>query len=226
MIPPVLRARAEELVRRIERAATSAATANTAGTTVTRLKLLCKGLPRPDHELALILRTHPLLEARQMAALLADPARLTRVFCDEWLNTLDCPELCDFCAAQLFAKVKNPYKLAERWIKKEEELTRRTGLMLFTALAAPRSAAPDHELAKLFPYIKNHAADTRPCVYKAVNRALKAAGKKSPAMTRLAKRCAQDILDLFADNKTACWVAKNALYNFPNAQARGTSREK
>lgn len=225
MVSPVLRARAEELVRRIERAATSAAHAQKAGTPLTRLKLLCKGLPRPDHELALLLRTHPLLEARQMAALLADPARMTLSFSDEWVSALDGPELCDFCAVQLFAKTKTPLKLAERWIKKEKEWTRRTGFMLLAALAAPRSAAPEAELSKFFPFIKNHAADARPAVYKAVNRALRITAKKSPRLAQQAKRCAEDILDLFTDNQTACWVAKNALFSFPASAPKTAGRK-
>ncbi|MDD7579024.1 MAG: DNA alkylation repair protein [Elusimicrobia bacterium] len=235
---PVTRSRAEELIRRIKRHATPAfkeqmqkrfgiQTQYAVGTPVTPLRLLVKGLPRPDQELADALWASGIHEARILASMLADPDQMTREKLDAWAQELNSWDICDLCAGNLFARVKNPLKLAERWMKREDEFVRRAGFAVLAALSVPRSKTTDEELVKMLPLIKNHACDARPMVYKAVNWALRNIGKKNPRLTPKAVACAQEILDLYEDNKSARWVATNALWelNLPKTKAMVAKRK-
>ena len=235
---PVTRSRAAELIRRIKRHATPAfreqmqkrfgiQTQYAVGTPVTTLRLLVKGLPRPDQDLAETLWASRIHEARIMASMLADPAQMTREKLDAWAQELNSWDICDLCAGNLFARVKNPLKLAERWMKREDEFVRRAGFAVLAALSVPRSKTTDEELVKMLPLIKNHACDARPMVYKAVNWALRNIGKKNPHLTPKAVACAQEILDLYEDNKSARWVATNALWelNLPKTKAMVAKRK-
>lgn len=228
---PVTRARAEELLRRIKRHATPAfkeqmakrfgiRTQLAVGTPVTTLRLLVKGLPRPDQELADALWDTGVHEARIMASMLADPAQMTYPKLDEWAKELNSWDICDLCAGNLFSKVKNPLKLAERWIKREEEFVRRAGFAVIAALAVPRAKTTEEELIKMLPLIKNHACDPRPMVHKAVNWALRNIGKKNPRLTPKALACAAEILDLYEDNKAARWVASNAVWELKSPKIK------
>lgn len=234
---PLLQARTEEVVNRIKRYATARFkkqmserfginTQLALGTPVTKLRQLVKSLPRPDQELAENLWQTGVHEARIMASMLADPAQMTREKLDNWVQDLNSWDVCDLCCGNLFAKVKNPLKLAERWIKKEDEFTRRAGFATLCSLALPRAKTTDQELCRFLPLIKIHAADPRPMVYKAVNWALRNIGKRNPRLTPRALACAREILDLYADNKTARWVANNALWelNSPKIKAMVAAR--
>lgn len=231
MTSPVTRSRCEELLRRIKRFSSPAfkkqmserfgiCIDNALGTPVTTLRLLVKGLPRPDQELAEALWETGIHEARITASMLADPARMTREQLNDWAHALNSWDICDSCCNNLFSKVKNPLKLAERWIKREEEFVRRAGFAIICSLAAPRAKTKDEELIKLLPLIKNHAADPRPMVYKAVNWALRNIGKKNPRLTPKAIACAEEILDLYTDNKSARWVASNALWELKSPKIK------
>lgn len=235
---PVTRSRAAEVVNRIKRHATPAfkeqmqkrfgiQTEYAVGTPVTTLRLLVKGLPRPDQPLADALWETRVHEARIMASMLADPEQMTREKLDAWAKELNSWDICDLCAGNLFARVKNPLKLAERWMKREDEFVRRAGFAVLASLSVPRSKTTDEELVKMLPLIKNHACDARPMVYKAVNWALRNIGKKNPRLTPKAVACAQEILDLYEDNKSARWVATNALWelNLPKTKAMVAKRK-
>lgn len=235
---PVTRSRAAEVVNRIKRHATPAfkeqmqkrfgiQTEYAVGTPVTTLRLLAKGLPRPDQELAEALWNTRVHEARIMASMLADPAQMTREKLDAWAQELNSWDICDLCANNLFSKVKNPLKLAERWMKREDEFVRRAGFAVLASLSVPRAKTTDEELIKMLPLIKNHACDARPMVYKAVNWALRNIGKKNPRLTPKAVACAQEILDLYEDSKSARWVANNALWelNLPKTKAMVAKRK-
>ncbi len=199
------------------------------GTPVTKLRQLARKLPKTDQALADALWATRVHEARILASMLADPAHMTREQLTAWVYELNSWDICDACALNLFAKVKNPLTLAERWMKKEEEFVRRAGFATLAVLAMPRGKTPDKDLIKMLPLIKIHAADARPMVFKAVNWALRNIGKKNPTLTPLALQCANEILDLYASNRNAVWVAKNALWelNTPAVKkmiaARGNS---
>ncbi len=238
MITPVTRSRAEEMLARIKRFATAATkkqmqerfgicTDNAVGTTVTTLRALVKGLPRPDQDLAEALWQSGIHEARIMASMLADPEQMTREKLDNWASELNSWDICDLCCGNLFSKVKNPLKLAERWIKKEDEFVRRAGFAIICSLSAPRAKTTDEDLIKLLPLIKNHSCDPRPMVHKAVNWALRNIGKKNPRLTPRAVACANEILDLYPDNRSARWVAHNALWelNLPKTKVMVAKRK-
>ena len=182
------------------------------GTPVTKLRQLARKLPKTDQALADVLWATRVHEARILASMLADPARMTREQLTAWAYELNSWDICDACALNLFAKVRNPLTLAERWMKKEEEFVRRAGFATLAVLAMPRSKTPDKDLIKMLPLVKIHAADARPMVFKAVNWALRNIGKKNPNLTPHALQCANEILDLYAGNRNAVWVAKNALW--------------
>ncbi len=221
MTTQLTRSRAQELVRRIQQFSSPAFkkqmkdrfginTEHALGTPVTTLRKIIKALPRPDQELAEALWETRLHEARITASMLADPAQMTREKLDAWAYELNSWDICDACAGNLFARVKNPLKLAERWMKKEEEFVRRAGFATLAFLALPRAKTDYKDLLKMLPFIKNYATDPRPMVHKAVNWALRNIGKKNPRLTPHALQCAREILDLYADNRAAVWVAKNA----------------
>ncbi|MBR4356280.1 MAG: DNA alkylation repair protein [Elusimicrobiaceae bacterium] len=235
---PILRTRTEEVVTRIKRYASARFKKQMAqrfgintqyaiGTPVTQLRKLVKSLPRPDQELAESLWKTGIHEARILASMLADPKQMTREKLNAWVKDLNSWDICDLCCGNLFSKVKEPLKLAERWIKQEDEFTRRAGFATLCALSLPRAKTSNENLCKFLPLIKIHASDPRPMVHKAVNWALRNIGKKNPRLTPYAIACAKDILDLYEDNKFARWVANNALWelNLPKTKALIASRK-
>ncbi len=225
-------AQAEELLRQIHNFSSTTFkkqmqmrfginTERAVGTPVTKLRQIAKKIEKPNQPLADLLWESGIHEARILAAILADPAHITHAQLNQWVAELNSWDICDACACHLFSKVKTPLKLAERWIKQEKEFTRRAGFATLCFLAAPRAHTSDKDLLKLLPLVKIHAADSRPMVFKAVNWTLRSIGKKNPHLTPYAIACAHEILDLYEDNKTAQWVAKNALWelNSPKTKA-------
>lgn len=223
MVSPVTKSRAQELVRRIQQFSSPAFkkqmkdrfginTEYAIGTPVTKLRQIVKALPRPDQELADALWATRIHEARITASMLAASTRMTREQLDAWAAELNSWDICDACALNLFSRVNKPFALVERWIKKDKEFVRRAGFATLAVLAMPRAKTEDKDLLKMLPFIKNHAADPRPMVHKAVNWALRNIGKKNVRLTQYAICCANEILDLYPDNRHAAWVAKNALW--------------
>lgn len=212
------RARVEELLRRIERHSTAQAKKRQQaqlgpaadGATLCIIKNLCKALPRPDQDLAQALWQTGQHGPRLMAALLADPQLMSPSALNAWAQDIETQDLCDLCCVEVFPKTKTPFKLAERWIKQERELTRRAGFMLLCTLASPRYKTASADLQKMLPLIKNGAADARPGVYKAVNKALRCIGARNATLNKKALACAEEICYLFENSRTALWVAANA----------------
>lgn len=231
MTSQLIKSRTQELVRRITQFSSPAFktqmqkrfginTQFALGTPVTTLRQLVKALPRPDQELAEALWTTKIHEARITASMLADPFKMTRPQLDSWAKDLNSWDICDACALNLFSHVKEPLKLAEHWMKKEQEFVRRAGFATLAVLAMPRTKTKDKDLIKMLPFIKTYACDPRPMVHKAVNWALRNIGKKNPHLTPYAIRCAREILDLYADNSHAVWVAKNALWELNSPKVK------
>lgn len=235
---PIVSSRSKELIARIKRHAKQEfkiqmekrfgiCTEKAVGTPVTVLRAIIKGLPRPDQNLADALWQSDIHEARIMASMLADPKQMDSLKLNAWVKELNSWDICDACCGNLFSKVDNSLKLAEKWMKSDVEFTKRAGFAILSFLALPRAKTTDKELEKMLPLIKNNACDSRPMVFMAVNWALRNIGKKNPRLTPKAINCANEILELYADNKSAHWVAKNALWelNSPKIKAMISTRK-
>jgi 3-methyladenine DNA glycosylase AlkD len=80
------------------------------GASLPALRALARRIGR-DHDLALALWGTPLREARILASLIDEPARVTDAQMDLWAEAFDSWEICDQCCQNLFWRV--PFALAK-----------------------------------------------------------------------------------------------------------------
>lgn len=115
---------------------------NAFGVKIEDLKKLLKRL-RGDHALALALWETGNSDARYLAGLLADPARLTPAELDHWADTADWQMLAEYSVAGCAADSPHGWTLGLRWIDSARELTAAAG---WATLAGHVSVTPDERL--------------------------------------------------------------------------------
>jgi 3-methyladenine DNA glycosylase AlkD len=181
-------------------------TARAFGVSMAALRPLARRLRR-DHALAAALWKSGVHEARILAALIDQPAKVTPAQMDRWAAAFDSWDLCDQTCSKLFVRTPFVEEKIAIWAKDEREFVRRAGFALLAAHTV-HSKLPDKELLKFLPLIERHATDPRNFVRKAVNWALRQIGKHSltlhgPALTLAEKLAA-------SSDKTARWIGKDA----------------
>jgi 3-methyladenine DNA glycosylase AlkD len=162
-----------------------------------------------DHALAARLWKTGIHEARILAALIDDPAKVTPRQMEQWAGDFDSWAVCDAACSCLFDKTPHAWDKAIEWTGREQEYVKRAGFVLRAALAVHDKKAPNERFEAFFPYIVKHATDERNFVKKAVNWALRQIGKRNRSLNRLAIRAAQDIRQI--DSRAARWIASDAL---------------
>src|SRR4029453_3947789 len=85
------------------------------GVTVTELRHLARGL-RPDHELAAALWASGIHEARILASLVDEPARVSQAQMDAWVADLDSWDVCDGVCGNLVDPTPSALDTAAAWI--------------------------------------------------------------------------------------------------------------
>lgn len=181
---------------------------NTLGISVGELRKLGKQIGT-DHSLALRLWASGIHEARILASIVDDPARVTDPQMEGWVKQFDSWDVCDQTCMNLFDKTKFAHRKALAWSRREREFEKRAGFALMAVLAVHDRDARDAEFEKFFPAIIRGARDERNFVKKAVNWALRQIGKRNALLNRSAIRTAREIAQL--DSKSARWVAADAL---------------
>jgi len=184
------------------------ATAGTLGISMPEIRRMAKELGK-DHELALELWKSKIHEARILAALIAEPKRMTRRTMELWVKDFDSWDVCDQVVSNLFDKTSVAYELAFVWSVREEEYVRRAGYVMMAALAVHDKPASDRAFLDFLPVIVAGANDNRNFVRKAVNWALRQIGKRNLSLNQAAISCAQEIAGL--DSNSAKWIAADAL---------------
>lgn len=184
------------------------ATAGTLGISMPEIRRMAKELGK-DHELALELWKSKIHEARILAALIAEPKRMTRRTMELWVKDFDSWDVCDQVVSNLFDKTSFAYELAFVWSVREEEYVRRAGYVMMAALAVHDKPASDRAFLDFLPVIVAGANDNRNFVRKAVNWALRQIGKRNLSLNQAAISCAQEIAGL--DSNSAKWIAADAL---------------
>jgi 3-methyladenine DNA glycosylase AlkD len=162
-----------------------------------------------NHELAEELWDSGNHEARILAGLIGDPARVTAAQMERWAREFDSWDVVDGTCCHLFVFAAPAWRKAIEWSRREPEYVKRAGFALMAYLAVHDKQAPDARYARLLPIIRRHARDERNFVKKAVNWALRQIGKRNLRLNHLAIRTARQIRA--TDSRAARWVAADAL---------------
>ena len=178
------------------------------GVSVPDMRKLAKEIGR-DHKLALDLWRTGIAEARIVAAMVGDPAKLTEEQMEDWVKGINSWDVCDQVCMNLFEKNQLAWKKIVDWSEREEEFVKRTAFSLIACLAWHDKKASDEKFIELLSVIIRGATDERNFVKKAVNWALRNIGKRNLNLNEAAINAAKEIKRL--DSKAARWVAADAI---------------
>jgi 3-methyladenine DNA glycosylase AlkD len=162
-----------------------------------------------DHELAAALWDTTWYEARMVACMIDDPARVTLTQMDRWCRDFDNWGICDTVCFKLFDRVPNAFTRVAKWAPREEEFIRRGAFALLACLALHDKQADDAAFQQQLPLTERFAGDTRPLVQKGVSWALRAIALRSAPLRAEVMALAQRL----AASTDACerWVGKDVL---------------
>jgi 3-methyladenine DNA glycosylase AlkD len=162
-----------------------------------------------NHKLALEVLGAGLHEAKNLAALVDEPAAVTEKQMEKWVSDFDSWDVCDQVCGNLFDKTRFAYEKVAEWTSRDEEFVKRAGFVLIAMLSVHDKKAADVEFIKFLPIVVSGADDDRNFVKKAVNWALRQIGKRNMALNARAIATAEMIRA--SDSKSARWVATDAL---------------
>ena len=178
------------------------------GVSVPDMRKLAKEVGR-DHKLALDLWRIGIAEARILAGMVGDPAKLTDEQMEEWVKDINSWDVCDQVCMNLFEKNQLAWQKIIDWSEREEEFVKRTAFSLMACLAWHDKKASDEKFIELLNVITRAATDERNFVKKAVNWALRNIGKRNLNLNKAAINTAKEIQRL--DSKAARWIAADAI---------------
>jgi len=183
-------------------------TNGTLGVPVTVLRGLAREIGK-DHDLALQLWASGIHEARILATLVDELARVTPGQMNRWARDFDSWDVCDQACQNLFRYSPNAFAKAAEWSHARGEFVRRAGFSLMAGLAVKAKTAPDAAFEAFLPLIAGAAGDSRNMVKKAANWALRGIGKRNPRLRKLAIAAAEEIHA--QGTPSARWIASDAL---------------
>jgi 3-methyladenine DNA glycosylase AlkD len=162
-----------------------------------------------DHKLALELWATGVHDARILAGMIDEPARVTAPQMERWVRDFDNWDVCDGTCCHLFVFAEPAWKKAVAWSRSNKEFTKRAAFALMAYLSYRDKTAADAKFLRLLPLLLREAHDERNFVKKAVNWALRNIGKKNIRLNREAILLAERIRK--QDSSAAQWIAADAL---------------
>jgi 3-methyladenine DNA glycosylase AlkD len=183
-------------------------TRNTYGIGMPVLRRMAKAIG-VDHQAALDLYRTGIHEAKILAALVDDPARVSRKQMEEWARGFDSWDVTDQVSTILFDKTGHSWEKAIQWSVRRAEFEKRAAYSIMAGLAVHDTASPDRSFSALYPLIIAGATDERNYVKKAVSWALRNIGKRSLGLNRSAIQVAELLLK--TGSTSAHWIGSDAL---------------
>ena len=162
-----------------------------------------------SHRLAEELWKSGIHEARHLAAMIDEPARVTEAQMERWVKQFDSWDVCDGCCLNLFDQTPFTLRKAMEWSRRKEEFVKRAGFSLMAVLAMHDKRLTDEKFEKFLAITKRESRDERNFVKKAVNWALRQIGKRNLPLNRAAIKTAEEIGKI--DSPSARWIAADAL---------------
>jgi 3-methyladenine DNA glycosylase AlkD len=184
------------------------------GVSMSNIQKVAKPLGR-NHELAAALWETGWYEARMLTSFVDEPSRVTSAQMDAWARDFDNWGICDTLCFNLFDRTPHAWKKVAQWSKQEAEFVKRAGFALLWSLTVHDKTATDEQFRQGLVLILRGASDERHFVKKAVNMALRAVGKRNPALNGAAVNIARRLAE--SPNASARWVGKDALRELTSA---------
>jgi|SRR5256712_902299 len=178
------------------------------GVSIPQLRDLARKIGK-NHYLAEQLWRTGIHEARILAGMTDDPARVTEDQMEKWAADFDSWDIVDGSCGNLFDKTEFAVGKAHEWSKRREEYVKRAGFVLMAELAVHDKKAGDKTFLDFLPLIVREATDERNFVKKAVNWALRQIGKRNAALNAAALKICAEIVD--SGSKSGKWIAADAL---------------
>jgi 3-methyladenine DNA glycosylase AlkD len=181
------------------------------GVSMANMKVLAKQLGR-NHELAAALWDTGWYEARMLATLVDEPERVTPAQMERWCRDFENWAICDTACFALFDRTPHAWRKVAQWCNRRNEFEKRAAFALLWSLTVHDKHADDKLFVRGLLFVERAATDPpddRNFVKKAVNMALRAIGKRSPALNAAAVAVAQRLAD--SPDATARWIGKDAL---------------
>jgi 3-methyladenine DNA glycosylase AlkD len=199
------------------------ATEHTLGVPIPILRALAKRAGK-DHKLARELWASGIHEARILATMVEDPARITPAQMDRWARDFDSWDVCDQACQNLFRATPHACDKAIQWSGAKHEFVRRAGFSLMAGLAAQRNGLVDVQFEAFLQIVEGAATDDRNMVKKAVNWALRQIGKRNARLLGKAIAAAERIER--QDARSARWIARDALRELRARPHAGNSTDR
>jgi 3-methyladenine DNA glycosylase AlkD len=177
---------------------------------------------RPDHDLALALWESGVYEARMLAAMVDDPARVTEAQMEAWAASFESWADVDGVTGILFSRTPFAWGKAVEWSGRDQEFVKRAAFAMMAWLAVHDREADDARFEALLPIIEREAGDPRKYVRKGVNWALRQIGKRDRALNAAAIASARRILA--ASPRGRNWVGSDALRELTTGGTEGILR--
>ena len=178
------------------------------GVTMGNLKVLAKRLGR-NHQLAAALWDTGWYEARMLASLVDEPAKVTAAQMDRWVKDFDNWGICDTACFALFDRTPHAWAKVAQWAAKQDEFVKRAAFALLWGLTSHDKHAGNEPFVRSLVLVERAASDERHFVKKAVNMALRAIGKRNRALNAAAVAVARRLAD--SPEAAPRWVGKDAL---------------
>jgi 3-methyladenine DNA glycosylase AlkD len=178
------------------------------GVAMSDMQKIAKRVGR-DHALALSLWESEWYEARTLAALIDEPAKVTPQQMDQWCGDFDNWAICDSVCFFLFDRTPHAFAKIGQWAKVKDEFVRRGAFALLASVALHDKTAGDEPFMRCLPLVEKAATDGRNFVKKSVNWALRAIGERSARLNKAATTLAERLAK--SGDETARWVGKDAL---------------
>ena len=130
------------------------------GISVPVLHALAKKIGR-NHALAEQLWATGNHEAKCLATLIGDPARVTSARMNRWALDFDSWDVVDAACCYLFVHAAPAWKKTAEWSRRKEEFIKRAAFSLMAYLAYKDKTAPDAKFIRLLAIIRSESRDDR-----------------------------------------------------------------
>jgi 3-methyladenine DNA glycosylase AlkD len=178
------------------------------GVSMANMQVLAKRLGK-DHDLAAGLWASGWYEARIVASMVDEPAAVTPEQMDRWCGEFDNWAICDTTCFNLFDRTPHAWRKVEEWASRPDVFVKRTAFALLWSLALHDKAADDIRFIRGISLIEREAHDDRNLVKKSVAMALRAIGKRNPALTQAAIDAGQRLCA--SELAASRWVGNSAI---------------